>query len=509
MKNILPILMCGMSLACNAVASDVKPANVLFIMIDDLRPELGAYGSTAVKSPNIDSLARESVVFANAYVNVPVCGASRASMMSGIRPTEKRFVGYQARIDEDAKGAETLFGYLKKQGYYSESIGKILHFSEDSKAGWSTPPWNPKAKIKRIGHRNYQSAENIASFLKDRTGPAYEAADVPDNHYFDGMIADQAMASLESASQRDQPFFIAVGFLKPHLPFTVPLRYWDLYNEEDIDLASNPLMPVGAPREAIHSWGELRKFEGIPKSPHPVPDAMAKKLVHGYLASVSYSDAQVGKLLTKLKQLNLDENTIVILAGDHGFSLGEHGLWVKHSPFDVATRTPLIVKLPSALTDTSPMGRLLKNSLSKSTLSKSTLSKSPLSKSNELTPSLNPGVGIAEGLVEFVDIFPTVLELLGKPKLPQLQGESFGSQLLDSSAPGKAAVFPRWHAADVIKTDRYAMTEWFDRQGQVTARMLFDHLNDPKETVNLADNKDFKTLVAELHEQLIALRESR
>ncbi len=217
----------------------------------------------------------------------------------------------------------------------------------------------------------------------------------------------------------------------------------------------------------------------------------------------------MGKLLTKLKQLNLDENTIVILAGDHGFSLGEHGLWVKHSPFDVATRTPLIVKLPSALTDTSPMGRLLKNSLSKSTLSKSTLSKSPLSKSNELTPSLNPGVGIAEGLVEFVDIFPTVLELLGKPKLPQLQGESFGSQLLDSSAPGKAAVFPRWHAADVIKTDRYAMTEWFDRQGQVTARMLFDHLNDPKETVNLADNKDFKTLVAELHEQLIALRESR
>jgi len=238
MKNILPILMCGMSLAFNAVASDVKPANVLFIMIDDLRPELGAYGSTAVKSPNIDSLARESVVFANAYVNVPVCGASRASMMSGIRPTEKRFVGYQARIDEDAKGAETLFGYLKKQGYYSESIGKILHFSEDSKAGWSTPPWNPKAKIKRIGHRNYQSAENIASFLKDRTGPAYEAADVPDNHYFDGMIADQAMASLESASQRDQPFFMAVGFLKPHLPFTVPLRYWDLYNEEDIDLAS-------------------------------------------------------------------------------------------------------------------------------------------------------------------------------------------------------------------------------------------------------------------------------
>ncbi len=211
MKNLLLIFMCSLSIAFNAIASDVKPANILFILIDDLRPELGAYGSTAVKSPNIDSLASEGVLFANAYANVPVCGASRASMMSGIRPTEKRFVGYQARIDEDAKGAETLFGYLKKQGYYSESIGKILHFSADSKAGWSTPPWNPK-KIKRIGHRNYQSAENIASFLKDRTGPAYEAADVPDNHYFDGMIADQAMASLESASERNQPFFMAVGF---------------------------------------------------------------------------------------------------------------------------------------------------------------------------------------------------------------------------------------------------------------------------------------------------------
>lgn len=494
MKNLLLIFMCSLSIAFNAIASDVKPANILFIMIDDLRPELGAYGSTAVKSPNIDSLASEGVLFANAYANVPVCGASRASMMSGIRPTETRFVGYQARIDEDAKGAETLFGYLKKQGYYSQSIGKILHFPDDSKAGWSTPPWNPKPKIKRIGHRNYQSAENIASFLKGRVGPAYEATDVPDNHYFDGMIADQAMASLESASERNQPFFMAVGFLKPHLPFTVPLRYWDLYREDDIDLASNPLMPVGAPRQAIHSWGELRKFEGIPKAPHPVPDAMAKKLVHGYLASVSYSDAQVGKLLAKLKQLDLDDNTIVILAGDHGFSLGEHGLWVKHSPFDVATRTPLIVKLPTKLTEKSAMG-LLREGTS--------------SKSSETKPSRNPGVGTAEGLVEFVDIFPTVLELLGKPKLPQLQGDSFVSQLLDVNAPGKVAVFPRWHAADVIKTDRYAMTEWFDQQGQVTARMMFDHLNDPKETVNLAEHKDYKSLVADLHEQLIILRESR
>jgi iduronate 2-sulfatase len=490
MKNLLLIFMCSLSIAFNAIASDVKPANILFIMIDDLRPELGAYGSTAVKSPNIDSLASEGVLFANAYANVPVCGASRASMMSGIRPTETRFVGYQARIDEDAKGAETLFGYLKKQGYYSQSIGKILHFPDDSKAGWSTPPWNPKPKIKRIGHRNYQSAENIASFLKGRVGPAYEATDVPDNHYFDGMIADQAITSLES----DQPFFMAVGFLKPHLPFTVPLRYWDLYREDDIDLASNPLMPVGAPRQAIHSWGELRKFEGIPKAPHPVPDAMAKKLVHGYLASVSYSDAQVGKLLAKLKQLDLDDNTIVILAGDHGFSLGEHGLWVKHSPFDVATRTPLIVKLPTKLTEKSAMG-LLREGTS--------------SKSSETKPSRNPGVGTAEGLVEFVDIFPTVLELLGKPKLPQLQGDSFVSQLLDVNAPGKVAVFPRWHAADVIKTDRYAMTEWFDQQGQVTARMMFDHLNDPKETVNLAEHKDYKSLVADLHEQLIILRESR
>lgn len=494
MKNLLLTVICGMSLAFNALASEVKPANVLLIMIDDLRPELGAYGSTAVKSPNIDRLASEAVLFANAYVNVPVCGASRASMMSGIRPTETRFVGYQARIDKDAKGVETLFGYLKKQGYYSESIGKILHFSEDSKAGWSTPPWNPKPKIKRVGHRNYQSAENIASFLKDRVGPAYEAADVPDNHYFDGMIADHAITSLESVSQRDQPFFMAVGFLKPHLPFTVPLRYWDLYREEDINLASNPLMPAGAPIEAIHRWGELRKFDGIPKSPHPVPDAMAKKLVHGYLASVSYSDAQVGKLLAKLKQLNLDDNTIVILVGDHGFSLGEHGLWVKHSPFDVATRAPLIVKLATGPKEPLAMGRLLENTLSQS---------------NEFPSVLYPGVGVAEGLVEFVDIFPTVLELLGKPKLPQLQGESFVSQLLDASAPGKAAVFPRWHAADVFKTDRYALTEWFDHRGKVTARMLFDHLTDPKESVNLAEDKGYKSLVAKLHDRLIVLRENR
>ena len=212
----------------------------------------------------------------------------------------------------------------------------------------------------------------------------------------------------------------------------------------------------------------------------------------------------MGKLLAKLEQLNLDDNTIVIVAGDHGFSLGEHGLWVKHSPFDVATRTPLIVKLPTALIEISTMGRRLGSNLSESNLSESTLSKR-----DEPTPILNPGVGVAEGLVEFVDIFPTVLELLGKPMLPQLQGDSFVSQLLDTSAPGKTAVFPRWHAADVIKTDRYAMTEWFDQSGQVTARMLFDHLNDPSESVNLAEHKGYESLVAELHEQLIALRESR
>lgn len=461
----------SIGLSANIFATEQRPPNVLFIMIDDLRPELGAYGIKAARSPHIDKLASEGVVFANAYANVPVCGASRASMMTGLRPSKKRFKTFYARADEDAKNAKTLFGYLTEQGYHTQSMGKIMHNAGDSASQWSIPPWKSPSKG-GMGHRNYVLEENIERFAHVKKGPAFESADVEDNAYFDGMIADHAIEALSDAQLLDQPFFMAVGFVKPHLPFNAPKRYWDLYNARDIVLADNPFQPTNAPRKAVHGWGELRKYDGIPQKPELVSDDMARKLIHGYYASVSYVDAQVGRVLAQLNNLGLAKNTIVFLLGDHGWSLGEHGLWAKHSPFDHATRTPLIVRLPgnkdgSAVT------------------------------------------GTAHGLVEFVDIFPTILDLTKQPQLDQLQGSSFVAQLADPKASGKQAVFPRYLMAEVIKSDDYALTEWYSKQGQVLARMLYDHRVDKAETYNVAEQPEYKEILDDLHNQLTEMMKTR
>ena len=449
----LPIMACA----------DESP-NVLLIVVDDLRIELAAYGKSHMQTPNIDALAREGVLFENAYANVPVCGASRASLMAGLMPTRDRFVGYQARIDEDAPDATPLHSFLKNNGYHTESIGKVMHFADDSADGWTVAPWHPQMvvfKESSTGFRDYQDAENIRRFKDSREGPAFEAADVADNAYFDGKITDRAVQSLRDLSKSERPFFLAVGLLKPHLPFNAPKKYWDLYSESEIELAGNAAFPDGAPKNARHDWGELRKYDNVPEAPALMPDEQARKLIHGYYAGVSFSDAQVGKLLAELEESGLAENTIVVLIGDHGWSLGEHGLWAKHSAFDVATRTPLIVRTPDRAAQ-----------------------------------------GSAAGLVEFVDIYPTLVELLNLPAPGHLQGSSFVAQLENPDAPGKSAVFPRWHSGDVIKTSDYALTEWFDDEGERTASMLYDHRTDRDETRNVVGEKEYSVVLDELRQQL-------
>ncbi len=461
------------SLLTGAVAfAETHAPNVLFLMVDDLRVELPVYGRNHIQAPNIERLAQSGTVFENAYANVPVCGASRASLMLGIRPAENRFVGYQARMDEDAPDAVPLFQYLKSQGYHTEALGKVMHFADDSVDGWSTTPWHPrldnKIGSKGMGHRNYQLPENIKKFKNNRIAPAYEAADVADDAYYDGQIANRAIESLTRFSQTDQPFFLAVGFLKPHLPFNAPKAYWDLYNEDDIRLAENVRFPESVPLEARHNWGELRKYEGVPEAPALMPDNLARKLIHGYYASVSYTDAQIGKLLDALNQLQLEDGTIIFMLGDHGWSLGEHSLWAKHSPFDVATRTPLIIRIPGTKSG-----------------------------------------GHTAGLVEFIDIYPTLIDLIGLPELDQLQGQSLRPQLADVNAPGKDQVFPRWHRGEVIKTRNFALTEWFDKQGQVSARMLYDHRNDPDETTNVAEHPDYRLIAEDLHQRIVRMMAER
>ena len=454
-------LVCGQfapGVAQSAEPDEVRP-NVLFLAVDDLRPELGAYGASHMRTPAIDRLAATGVTFVRAYANVPVCGASRASMMTGLRPTRERFLTYFTRVDEDAPGVPTVAGWFRQAGYTTISLGKVLHHSDDAVDSWSETPWDPQ-NDSLPGYRkwrNYLVEENIREDMKkDGNVPAYEAPDVDDDAYFDGKVAVRAMAYLQRFAREDEPFFLAVGFVKPHLPFNAPKRYWDLYPEESLPRPVNQPFPESAPQLAWHNWGELRRYAGVPEGDAPVPEDLARTLVQGYRAATSYSDAQVGRVLDELERLGLADNTIVVLWGDHGFSLGEHGLWVKHSPFELANRIPLIVRAPGG----------------------------------------EPGV--AHGLVESVDIYPTLVELSGLPRPGHLQGEDFTAALRGTDHAPRKAAFTRWQNSDSIRTDRYHYTEWRNRKGAVIGRMLYDRVRDPGETNNVAENPDYAIVVAEL-----------
>ena len=464
--------------------SHQKPVNVLFIAIDDLRVQYGPYDIDQAHTPSIDSLAAGGVAFTRAYANVPVCGASRASMLTGVRPTSTRFVTFESAT-EQAPWAITLPEHFRNNGYYSISLGKVFNNPGDRPESWSEPEWRPNRKAsepgpgdneKIMGRHNYVTEEALAVARTGRTAhPAFEKADVPDDAYYNGQIANRAIADLRRLKKMDKPFFLAVGLLKPHLPFNAPSRYWEMYKEEDIQLTATPDMAKNAPKEAHHNWGELRNYGHYGQMParntkELMPDELARKLIHGYYAATSYSDALVGNILAELDTLELSGNTIVVLWGDHGWSLGEHTQWAKHSSFNVANQIPLIIRAPGL-------------------------------------PEATRG-SMANGLVESVDIYPTLTELAGLETPDHVQGSSFKALIDDPDSPGKSAVFPRWKSADSIRTDRYFYTEWRNRKGKVMARMLFDHYEDPTETVNIAEDPALAQVVEGLHTQLAAHIES-
>jgi arylsulfatase A-like enzyme len=432
-----------------------KP-NVLFLVVDDLRPQLGCYGRRQMLTPHIDALADRGLLFQRAYCQVPVCGATRASLLTGVRPTRERFVTFSAWADEDLPGALTLPQHFWQHGYFAHACGKVFHHQEDTaERSWSDEVWH--CRQAQGSWRNYVLPENVARDQSDGfRGPPFERADVPDNAYRDGQIADHAVAELERLSRDRRPFFLAVGFLKPHLPFNAPASYWDLYPHDDVPLADNPWRPAGAPDEAIHDWGELRAYFDVPKK-GPVSDEMARNLVHGYYAATSYTDAQVGRVLDQLDRLGLRKDTVVVLWGDHGWQLGEHGLWCKHCNFQTSLNAPLIVSAPDVR-----------------------------------------GGRQSAVLVEFVDVFPTLCELAGLPVPEHLEGTSFAPLLGDPARPWKRAVFSRYFGGDSVRTDRYLYTEWTDDAGQRTARMLYDHQADPNENVNIAERPDLADTVAGL-----------
>lgn len=430
-----------------------QPKNVLFIMVDDLRPELSLYGQNQIISPNIDALGASGVTFNRAYCNVPVCGASRASLLTGVRPTPNRFLTYHSRIKKDMPDVINMAQYFKNRGYSTVSNNKITHIKNDIDA-WDDE-WYPKSK----NWRNYLSEENLILQASNKAGYAYENIDVPDAAYIDGQTALKSVEDLKQFKANGQPFFLAVGFVKPHLPFNAPKKYWDLYDPNSITLPENATFPKSAPQRANHKWGELRAYIDIPKK-GPVPDPIAKKLIHGYYASVSYVDAQIGVLIKGLTELGLRENTIIVLVGDHGWSLSDHGLWAKHSNFEVALQVPLII-----------------------------------------SDSSLPRAAHTNSIAELVDIYPTLCELTAGESPTHLQGSSLVSAL---EAPGtifKDVALARWQKGETFIVDQLFYTEW-QRKDKVVSKMLYNHETDPNETNNLANDPAYLSTVKALSQQL-------
>jgi iduronate 2-sulfatase len=429
-----------------------KP-NVLFIAVDDLRPQLGCYGQTQMITPNIDRLAKEGVLFNRAYCQVPVCGASRASLLTGLRPKPDRFVTYHSRAEEDAPGVTDLPKHFKQHGYRTISNGKIYHHEDDNQASWNEiyrPP----------DFRQYQTKENLDSMKNFGKAAAYESPEVADNILQGGKIADKVIRDLRQAKKSGQPVFITAGPTKPHLPFIAPKKYWDMYKRQDINLADNPFAPKDSPKQALHNWGELRDmYTNIPQT-GPVSDDTARTLIHGYYACTTYTDAMIGNILNELDSLDMRKDTLIVLWGDHGWQLGEHGLWCKHCNFNTSLQAPLI------------------------------FSASGMSSNAK-----------CNGLVEFIDIYPTLCELAALPLPSHLQGASLVPQLKNPQTPGKEAVFARYHKADSMRTDKYLYTEWSDK-GKVEARMLYDHNVDTAENVNISELPENKELVAKLSHML-------
>ncbi len=451
MKHLLPALLATALLAHTAAA---KP-NVLLICVDDLKPNIGSYGDTFAKTPNIDRLAKRGVLFEAAYCNQAVCSPSRNALLTSLRPQTLGIYDLPTHFRKTAPDAVTFPQHFLQNGYHTEGMGKIFHRGHgniEDAASWSVPHWTPQGATP-----TYALPESNTNKREGRNGPrgpATENADVADTFYTDGQVALEAVKRLQNAAQKpDQPFFIAVGFVRPHLPFVAPQKYWDLYDSAAVPMPEVTAPPAGAPDYAGQPGGELRQYSDIPRE-GSLEDAATRRLIHGYYAATSYMDAQLGLVLDALDQSGLAEKTIVVLWGDHGWHLGDHGFWCKHTNYEQAARIPLIVAAPGKAA----------------------------------------GAKTA-ALVETVDIYPTLAELAGLPARAGLNGRSFAQVVADPAATARDSVihvYPRGNKLGrAIRTARYRMVEWKTiGEGADSAEFeLYDYQTDPLETKNLAAEK--------------------
>lgn len=498
--------------------------NILFIAVDDLRPELGCYGSPIAITPNMDKLASEGLLFNNAYCQEAICSPSRASLMTGARPETINVIENYTYFRDLNPDILTLPQHLIANGYEATTIGKIYHGKyNDMDKSWNRPPAKINTpKPKRPG--SYALVENQELFKKNTKemrakygqqdglgkGPAWEKADVPDYTYEDGYNADVAVATIKELAQNpNQPFFLGVGFKQPHLDWLAPKKYWDLYNPEDIPLATQTKGPENGAAMGLHASFELRTRSNIPNSGELSPE-LSRTAKHAYLASVSYIDAQIGKVMAELEAQGLRENTIIMLWSDHGWHLGDMGIWGKATNYEIATRVVMMASTPNM-------------------------------------PKENRGKK-TNALVELVDMYPTLCDLVGVPEPKHLEGHSYAPLLENPNKEWKQAAFSQypnpalreWAANPLnqgmretyfgplieeveeriiaqqgdtwereffendlmgysMRTQNHRLVIWKDRKNPEKAPIyveLFDHKTDPTETKNIAEEQP--ALVKEL-----------
>ena len=482
-----------------------KP-NVLFVSIDDLRPTLGAYGDSIAVTPNIDQLASEGMTFRQTFCQAAVCAPSRASLMLGIRPDSSRVWHLGDKFRKLKPDAVTMPQHFSKSGYHTVNIGKIFHNYMPDSISWDEPDLRPSQYLRpewlgRDGETFYISEEVNASQVIKRdslvklvperyadgwnTGPAWEAADVHDSLYYDGAQNELAKRTLSRLAKTDTPFYMGLGYFRPHLPFVAPKKYWDLFDKNEIPLSPNPNVPENAPKQSMNSMYELRHYDGFnhighPTSSYRMQEDTIRTLRHGYYASVSYVDALLGDLVKHMKKIGIYENTIIVVWGDHGWKLGDHNSWGKMTNYNIDLEVPMIVRYPN---------------------------------------QENRGAQTF-AFTELVDMFPSLCELAGIEIPKYMQGTSFVPLLKNPELPWKKAAFSQFHrrpkvSADgkrymgySINTKAYHYIEWYGwdpasgTRGEFANAELYDRQNDPHETINIVTDQQMLKAVGKLSEQL-------
>ncbi len=473
------LVACSQGINAFEKQAEQKP-NVLFICVDDLRPDLGCYGNVNIKSPHIDRLAETGVVFTNHFTQVPTCGASRCCLLTGMLPRTVAHLNNEACHQfisgkPETDRPETFIHNLRRNGYYTVGVGKVSHYVDGLLYGYTDPvgteyelphSWNEMlfnpGKWGTGWNAFFGYADGTNRQSRNKQVKPYEMADVEDTGYPDGLIAEQALSKLGELAKMEKPFFLAVGFFKPHLPFNAPKKYWDLYDESEIPLSPNPFVPENVNKKSLHGSNEFNGYElGDEKATlnNPVSEAYARKLTHAYYACVSYIDAQIGKLVGELEKLGLADNTIIVIWGDHGWHLGDHLIWGKHTIFERALKSAFIMRVPQM------------NS---------------------------PGKRI-DRIVSSTDIYPTLMDLCQVEMNFSIDGKSMVPILKNAhTTDWTDASWGYFNQGITLRTQKYRLTKYFRKEQPVIE--LYDHETDPWESRNVAGQypKVVQSLLSEL-----------